>query len=713
LRQDSPTSWREKQLAAFSGEGITLGDLDGDSDLDVIIGSYWYENTGDIIDGTWTRRQYTTSYTHVHTVVKVGDINKDGFLDVILAPAEYAGNTSRLSWFEGKSDPTSGTLTEHIVANNIEAVVHGLQVADVNNDGQLDIIFAEMHQGQDPDEVGVYINGGTGSSWTKEVKSENGSHNIQAADIDGDGDIDFFGANWNNEVDDRVKLWWNDSDPSFALDQWQRNVVDADKPWLAVLITSGDINGDGLNDIITGGWWYENPGSASGAWARHTIGSPLNNMAAVYDFDSDGDLDVLGTEGQGSGSNSSFSWAQNDGSGSFTVLSNVSNGDGDFLQGVAVDSFSSGTRSVALSWHIAGKGIQLLDVPSDPANTTWQWQQISNISQNEDLSSGDIDGDGDMDLLLGTRWLQNNNGDWSEFTVNGVSGNPDRNELADINGDGLLDAVVGFEAISTSGKLAWYEQPSSATGTWAERVIANVIGPMSLDVADMDHDGDPDVVVGEHNLANPSSARVYVFENTGGGAGWNQYTVYAGDEHHDGTQLVDIDNDGDLDIISIGWSHGRVVLYENRAIISGTPPVLMSLSPSSATEGGSAFTLTVTGSDFVDGAVVRWDGSDRLTTFISSSELQAEITASDIATAGTATVTVFNPAPGGGTSNSQSFSINTGTGSATGPVSTKDSGGGGGGGCLISAAADGSRLAVEKGKDKGRILNIKYLAGNM
>jgi hypothetical protein len=93
--------------------------------------------------------------------------------------------------------------------------------------------------------------------------------------------------------------------------------------------------------------------------------------------------------------------------------------------------------------------------------------------------------------------------------------------------------------------------------------------------------------------------------------------------------------------------------------------------------------------------VVRWDGSDRLTTFISSSELQAEITASDIATAGTATVTVFNPASGGGTSNSQSFSINAGTGSATGPVSTKDSGGGGGGGCLISAAADGSRLAVE------------------
>jgi hypothetical protein len=42
--------------------------------------------------------------------------------------------------------------------------------------------------------------------------------------------------------------------------------------------------------------------------------------------------------------------------------------------------------------------------------------------------------------------------------------------------------------------------------------------------------------------------------------------VSTGDEHHDGAVLVDIDGDGDLDIISIGWAHGRVLLYENKAI---------------------------------------------------------------------------------------------------------------------------------------------------
>src|SRR4030095_8689171 len=59
-----------------------------------------------------------------------------------------------------------------------------------------------------------------------------------------------------------------------------------------------------------------------------------------------------------------------------------------------------------------------------------------------------------------------------------------------------------------------------------------------------------------------------------------------------------------------------------------------------------------------NGSVVRWNGSDRATTFVSSTQLTAAISASDIAMAGTVNVTVFNPAPGGGLSNAQNFTIN-------------------------------------------------------
>ena len=80
------------------------------------------------------------------------------------------------------------------------------------------------------------------------------------------------------------------------------------------------------------------------------------------------------------------------------------------------------------------------------------------------------------------------------------------------------------------------------------------------------------------------------------------------------------------------------------------PPVLSSLSPAAAPAGSAAFTLTVNGSGFNAGSVVRWNGTDRTTTFVSATELRANIPASDLMAPGTAQVTVFAPAPGGGLS---------------------------------------------------------------
>ncbi len=87
-------------------------------------------------------------------------------------------------------------------------------------------------------------------------------------------------------------------------------------------------------------------------------------------------------------------------------------------------------------------------------------------------------------------------------------------------------------------------------------------------------------------------------------------------------------------------------------------PSVASIAPASAMAGGAAFTLTVNGSNFISTSVVRWNGSGRSTTFVSSTELTVAISAADIANAGTANVNVFNPAPGGGTSNGTPFSIN-------------------------------------------------------
>ncbi len=91
--------------------------------------------------------------------------------------------------------------------------------------------------------------------------------------------------------------------------------------------------------------------------------------------------------------------------------------------------------------------------------------------------------------------------------------------------------------------------------------------------------------------------------------------------------------------------------------VNNPAPTESSLSPTSATAGGAAFTLTVNGTGFVSTSVVKFNGADKTTTFVSATKLTAAITAADIATAGTATVTVTNPAPGGGTSATLSFTI--------------------------------------------------------
>jgi hypothetical protein len=87
-------------------------------------------------------------------------------------------------------------------------------------------------------------------------------------------------------------------------------------------------------------------------------------------------------------------------------------------------------------------------------------------------------------------------------------------------------------------------------------------------------------------------------------------------------------------------------------------PALKSISPSSATAGGASFTLTVDGTGFISASAVTWNGSALATTYVSATQLTATVPASDIAAAGTAQITVPNPAPGGGTSSAQTFTIN-------------------------------------------------------
>ena len=144
-----------------------------------------------------------------------------------------------------------------------------------------------------------------------------------------------------------------------------------------------------------------------------------------------------------------------------------------------------------------------------------------------------------------------------------------------------------------------------------------------------------------------------------------QFNTFLGGAGYDGGSGLAVDTSGDCYVL--GWGNAAwgtpirpyvggddgFVAKISPAVVA--PPVLTSLLPDSATAGNPAFILTVVGSGFVDGAVARWDGIDRPTTFVSSSEVDGTIDASDLAAGKTVQVTVRNP--GGGISNALAFAI--------------------------------------------------------
>jgi len=93
-------------------------------------------------------------------------------------------------------------------------------------------------------------------------------------------------------------------------------------------------------------------------------------------------------------------------------------------------------------------------------------------------------------------------------------------------------------------------------------------------------------------------------------------------------------------------------------IATNLVPAITTLSPSSATAGAAAQTLTINGSNFLSSSTVTYNGVAHTATFVSSSQLTIQLSASDQATAGTYAVVVTNPSPGGGASNSVNFTVN-------------------------------------------------------
>lgn len=556
------SSWRAHTVYRWTDgpqrEGFPVApvDLDGDGKVDLIGGGRWFKHLEEyrfeerIIDGSMACTQCA-----------VGQLVSGGLPEVVLSPAEETGMAR---WYEYQGDQWIGHDLA-VVRNG-----HTCQIADFDADGRLDILIGEMGNPGAGDDAKIYIWYGDGKGTFRKTVAWHGLaiHEGKLGDFNGDNRPDILVKPYSHRTP-RLDVLLNLGSRELALDRWQRIRV-GDLPDRAVFVKAADVDTDGRLDLVAGAWWWKHPGTPDKAWRMETIGAPLKNMATVYDFDQDTFPDILGTQGSANEANRQFVWAGNIGKGDFQILDNINyHGGGDFLQGCIVGEIG-GDLNVFLSWHRDGGGIHALAVPAAPIEQRWTSRLISPVvsspPQGEDLALGDIDGDGDLDLLLGHKWLRNEGDGWSEMTLGEITqGEPDRVRLADINRDGRLDAVVSLEK---GTDILWFEQPADPTGLWTKHRIGIVSGQgFSMDVADFNNDGLLDVVVGEHR-GRPTN-RVIIFKNAGTKEDWPAIVIDEGPsdtiDHHDGTLAYDLDRDGDMDIVSIGWNNPVIWIYLNRA----------------------------------------------------------------------------------------------------------------------------------------------------
>lgn len=564
--RDPTGKWMQRSLACPDGEGLRVADLDGDGDEDVVINKVWLENTGDILGGAWMQHAYAERWMHAATFVACPDINGDGRLDILLSPSELAGGRYRISWFEAPADPRSVPWTEHPIALDVESVHHFVGAADFDSDGDCDVVTAEMEQGADPDQLQLYLNTGDHLTWTPHNISNMGSHSMRVLDMDGDGDSDLFGANWQGQ---RVDLWINETPVKQATAAaWQYLQIDDARESRSFGIATGDIDADGDLDIAAGDRLYRNPGGRmASAWQRVALPAGVD-ANLMCDVDGDDRIDILAQRLP------EVVWLEATDATATNFESRVvvtglgATGHGSSQGFAAGDLTNDGKLNYVLT---TGDGIYYLSLPEDPLEVPWSAVNITHNAPEEGVAVGDLDNDGWLDVIA---WMGSGSGShqlgwwknpgrlggdqsptWEPHRIGTVTGNEgDRVAVGDFDQDGLLDVVAtGTTNAATGSAVYWFANPgmSNPDQTWLRQPIAVDQGALnSLAAADMDGDGIPEVVTAEHRGAK----RIIIWHRiVGSDDGWRSDVVDTGKESHLGAHLADLDSDGDLEIISIAW----------------------------------------------------------------------------------------------------------------------------------------------------------------
>jgi hypothetical protein len=562
--EDITQPWRKHEIQyGFTGEGTTAADVDGDGMVEIISGPYLYHiPPGGPYAGHWQQTNFALPFREMCRAATV-DVTGSGRPAVVLVESEYLDG--RLSWFE--HHPGQG-LVEYPIDTQ---VYYGHSLSAWRDVEGVHVFVGEMERGGwEPEQnwdarLLLYHSTDEGHSWQRElVYYGAGTHEAMHYDVDQDGEMEIVGKQCYNAA---LHIWKRRAarQPLPAL---EHRFLDREKANTATDILAMDVDGDGYQDVVCGSWWYANP-----TWEKFAI-PEIYQAQFVYDLDGDGKPELIASKKRAGaaswyeGLSSQFVWLKpvDPRCGEWEEYP-IGEGDGDWAHGMlAAPLLPGGKPALLVGYHSAedeGARPQLFEVPDDPRHSPWPKRLLADIPYGEEFQTCDLTGNGLMDVIAGGHWLENRgDGSFTPHLINDQFENLARIRLVDVNGDGIMDVIGVQESVNYSIRKAgivavvWFENPGDPRQSpWQAHVIDRVRSPHSLDVADLDGDGELELIVGEHDPFKPyrSRSRLYWYKKADrSGLAWKRYTVDDRFEHHDGTKVIEL-APGSLGVMSHGW----------------------------------------------------------------------------------------------------------------------------------------------------------------
>lgn len=594
-----------------SARSVQATDLDGDGDVDFLVGSdgglgiSWFEN----LDGQGTpgRKQIISSDLDLVSHARAGDLDGDGDEDVV----GFEGDSPSILWFENLDG--EGAFGPSQVAVDFGGPAHltsrvDVGLADLDADGDLDLLFSRYHF----DTIQWCENlSGAGAFGPPQTITTQIVHPYCAstADVDGDGDLDVLAI---SPKPSNAEVAWIENTNGSAT-AWTKHLIDGPLTW-ASWASFADPDGDGDRDVLFASndnvAWYENT-NGLGAFGPQIVVEPRPSSKVIesIDIDADGDEDlvvsgngahvwyenlggggIFGSPNQidyGGTSYTRFDFADIDGdtdldvvaeflSGSGPAWYENADGAGGFGPGHGLTFTTTDTRCLVAS-DLDGDGDDDVLAASFGENKlVWfenldgtgeferEWLISDQVPGASCIETGDIDGDGDEDVVAGTfpgntiGWFENETGEGDFGPVQTIStgvGGVTAVRARDLDGDGDLDIL---SAAFLAHEVAWYENLDGAGSFGAMQIISNLADYVrDTDAADLDGDGDLDVVISQFTTGVTWHRNV----DGAGTFGPSLRISSLSATHADGIDICDVDGDGDLDLFGSVSDAGRFLRW--------------------------------------------------------------------------------------------------------------------------------------------------------